>query len=471
MTILYASQVEIENCRNQAVKFADAFQQLVQGTRRPSRMDAAGIAALNTLVSDLNTAVDAVIAAGALPTALRSIAAESRVQDSIFVPGAARTTNVVRWPVTFGSGHSRTFQQMDNGWYANSGTATTDIGNSFQIVGASLEYNGISVPVTWGGVSTRTILSGETEVLSDEIPCTAFGVSQFTQNTTAWYEAEVLVSSVAQLPYCAQKNRSHRAGSQALYLDKAATTITNGTGQVGAFTFTGTAPVEVSGFGYCPFFIGKFLTGDPKVFVAIGDSIMAGFGDVGTPSPVGTGYAQRMAYGDGSNIYAMMNISRSGSSAFVYLTSSGRLAALAKYGNRALDNFGTNDFGTSGTSRTRAQVLGDKNANWTSLRSYGVTYIICTKLLVESSGSWGSEGAQTVNAGWDSGGPVDLFNSVDLPAELAAGRCNALTNMNAVRGTNPFKWKSPGYTTDGTHYTTQGAVDLYPEVRAAADAA
>ena len=66
MSIQYASQVQVEAAREAAERFTAAFQQLVQGSQRPSRVPASRVTELDLLTTQLNTAVDAIIAAAVL---------------------------------------------------------------------------------------------------------------------------------------------------------------------------------------------------------------------------------------------------------------------------------------------------------------------------------------------------------------------------------------------------------------------
>lgn len=401
---------------------------------------------------------------------LRATVADNRINESIFSPGATRS-NFIRWPITFGSGDSNSLIVMDQGWYANDSSASLDAPNAFTIVSAAVEYNGTFVPVTWSSSRTVTINVADREIMSDALTPDLFGMGAFSKNTAGWYRAEILTpADAAQIMYCQTRNTSHKSGSQAIYLNKSNTTVVNGVDGVGAFTTTGTAPITVGGAGYAPFFIGTFVNGDPGTFALIGDSILAGIGDNATPTPIGIGFGQRMLYGNGTDIKAGMNLSKAGSFGSNFANSpSDRMGALTKYCLNGIDEFGTNDFGQSGTNNTVAQVITTCRNNWAKLRSYGIINIIRTKLLIESTGSWTSDASQTVQAGWDSAGNIETFNTISLPAELAARRCNYLVNMDGARSpTYRWKWVSTGAgnyaTADGTHPSGAIAIVLAADV-------
>lgn len=65
MAIQDATPAQILELRDEAAKTLPILQLLVQGTRKGSTLTAAQITAFNAQVVALNTAVDAVIAAGA----------------------------------------------------------------------------------------------------------------------------------------------------------------------------------------------------------------------------------------------------------------------------------------------------------------------------------------------------------------------------------------------------------------------
>lgn len=408
--------------------------------------------------------------------ALRVIVAENRIMNSIFAPGTSRTC-LVRWPITFGSGNSNSLQVLHNGFYANDSTATLNMPNSFDIVSESIEYNSISVPITYAGQRTKTILATDADVKSDAVTPSAFSASSFVQGTVGWYKLEVLLpSDTASIMFSSRKNTSHKTGSQTLYLNKANTTITTGVDAVGVFATSGTAPTTATGQGYCPMFVGNFVSGDPKTIVFAGDSITEGAGDTVSPSPVGVGLGQRVLYGDGTNILAGMNISRSGSFGYNFTTSpGGKLHDLAKYCTHGHLFFGANDFGLTGTNNSLSTFINTERTNATALRAKGVTKILHPALLTRTTaGSGTSEAGQTISGpGWDVGGNAQTFNNTSIAAEIALGTFDYTVNFTVARGTDTTKWFVNGTnnfaTGDGTHTTTSMTSLMAPQERAVFD--
>ena len=63
MAIQYATQVQVETAREAAEKLAIAFQQLVQGSQRPSRVSAARLTELDAFVTAMAAACTAISSA------------------------------------------------------------------------------------------------------------------------------------------------------------------------------------------------------------------------------------------------------------------------------------------------------------------------------------------------------------------------------------------------------------------------
>lgn len=405
---------------------------------------------------------------------LRTICAENRIMTRAFVP--AVTTLLVRWPITFGSANSNSLQTVHGGFYANDSTVTLNSPNNFTIVSESIEYNGISAPITYAASRTKTITPTDFDVKSDPLLPSAFNQSVYAYGTVAWYKAEISVPNTSSsFMYSDRKLITHKALSQTLYLDKANTTIVNGVDTVGQFTTTGTTPTQAGGVGYCPFFVGTYVSGEPMTIVMCGDSITEGAGDTSF-CPVGTGIGQRISYGDGSRIISVMNIARSGSfGSNAALSPSNKFLDLAKYCIYAHEFYGANDLGTNGLNNNLATLLATCRTNWAALRSKGISKIIRGRLLTRTTaGSGLTEAGQTIGgAGWDVGGTALTFNATTLPGEIALGNIDRIVDYSDARGIDITKWPvnaiSNYATADGTHPTTPITTLMALEERAIFD--
>ncbi len=155
MSIQYASQVQVETAREAAERLAAAFQQLVQGSQRPSRVTAARVTELDLLVTTLNTAIDAIIAAAVdnTPTAPAFVDVTGAVTSTVYVSNqvtlAGLSDNVpVAISVTGGS------YNINNGPYVTA-AGTVVLGDKIRAraVSSASAATAVNVAVTVGGVS------------------------------------------------------------------------------------------------------------------------------------------------------------------------------------------------------------------------------------------------------------------------------------------------------------------------------
>lgn len=190
--------------------------------------------------------------------------------------------------------------------------------------------------------------NGEYDKLSDAILPSLFGLSKFTRGEAYYWrtEIEIPASSTSNMPMSA--NHDYSAGGS--MFNPAVTTVTDISG-TGTIHTTGTAPTSSANGCWKPIAVGKFIVGDPKVTMGIGDSIMAGVANSGAPSNVGIGYFGAMLYNGGAgNQLAGLNCGVSGGFFQTWSSVTGgvttiqpELVSLIKYCNVMVDNYGTNN--------------------------------------------------------------------------------------------------------------------------------
>lgn len=369
----------------------------------------------------------------------------------------SNTEIYARWPITFGSGDWSDLRFSDVGWFRGTSN-TANASNTLTVVAMALEDGVTSVPVTKGASRTWDITAGMNDSQGDVILPSAFGYSKFTRGTTLWLKIRFSVAT-ASLKMMSMDARDYHSltGSQAYCVVPATAGTISSVDALGAFTISGTKVTVNS--TYCPIALGTPIGTPAPIVFGAGDSIMAGSTD-DTSNPYGYGFFMRALYDTGAanRILAGCNWARSGTSGSNFNSAtSDRCAYWSKYATYAVEEHGTNDFASTGTLITAAQMLTVAQATWTKFKGYGVQKIIRTKLMVRtnSSNSFIDEAGQTAQGvGWDTGGNIQIFNA-SLAGQITAGNIDAVINMNAARGTDVTKWVTNGATFwstgDGLH--------------------
>ncbi|PZQ44865.1 MAG: hypothetical protein DI551_09190 [Micavibrio aeruginosavorus] len=385
--------------------------------------------------------------------------------------GTTRTNFTFYMPHVFGTDCKSVCLGAMNWYMTITGQANT--GNDLTYDEISVVYNGIAVPVTWGGSSLKLIANGANKIISDEIPAYAFGVAKFDRN------ALVFIKGRGSVPVAGNVIPSHLilesqiSGSQAKWYNPADTTPSN-TNAPGAYTFTGVA-AGGSNRVHCPFVLGRPVNSNTKVALTVGDSIWMGSHDnlnTGNNGLYGVGPFQRAMHdGTFNNPIPSCNFSLSSMYASAMSGSNDKWAAWCEFANIFVDELLTNDVINAGstllTMQTRALDINAKmRANSVGKCSYIRAGLLC---YTSSNDNFATD--QTVrNADWDTGGKVVQFNS------WAKGRIGAeytayaeLTSV--LDPTNLCLFKMNGIakraTDDGLHLFSDGANGVGNELAAA----
>lgn len=334
---------------------------------------------------------------------------------------------------------------------SSSGTTTYTNGPA-QTVSASLQFNGIAVPCTWGGNPVLNLAAGAVDVPCDPIPCSAFGPYMQLPDNIDMYTKHVgafVAGAATSIPVSSRTPAQSGPDTQFRYFAAANTTASD-VNAVGPFTFTGTAPTSRNA-ALIPMVQGRHAA-PVRALLIRGDSISQGIGDTST-SKDGTGWFQEMVKTLG---LPSLNLAVSGSTTTLARDDPRRLL-LYKYCTDGIVFYLTNDFGLNATGKVPADMLARIDLELLDFKNEGfIQRITCSvgpsTNNRQGAGNFTSDAGQDINPGWEAGGPVDLTNQA-----LATLRPNATGHMpfNSRRSpTAPFKWTSEGgiaRTSDGTH--------------------
>lgn len=337
--------------------------------------------------------------------ALRTVVVENRVFNS-YESRPGLSACLVRWGHTIGSGDVASLQLMTHGWVELSSAGYTALGNTYTIEEISVEANGVVVPVTFGGARSKIINPGDTEVMTDTLLPSAFGLTSFVRGATVWTKARLSVPTTSSVLPNIARSTAGRTGQQVNWYDPTVT-FPSSTDVTGVYTATGTSMAGGARLtAWCPMVVGKFVSGDPKTIIAFGDSITQGVGDSRTPVN-GTGWFHRMLTdADGvSNPYAGMNCAVSGDVASNQKLNT-KMLALSKYARFGVDALGTNDIGLSGTGNTTT-IRANLQVVWDAMRAQGVEKVLRTHFLPRTN----SAADNTSLSGWGVGENVAQFHT------------------------------------------------------------
>jgi hypothetical protein len=335
--------------------------------------------------------------------------------------------------------------------------------NSVTFDSMSLEDgSGNVVPVTFGGSRSITLAASDYDIQSDSIKPGSFGLGKFSKNTTFYIKVKMSLASTAhKIVYPGQGATGDVTGCVTWWYDAAATTVSS-VDIAGAFTSTGTAP-QARTVGFKSILLGRPVNPNAAFFCVLGDSIAAAINDNSTTQGAyGRGFHFRaMRKADSSAAMPCIAFSASGADTSDY-TSSTMWKKYATYANAAIEEFGTNDLGTSG-SYNLTTIENNFGTIWAALKVAGVQKIIRTKLLprASSTDSWATTANQTIYPGWGDGEGSSQLNAW-FDTKVLDGTLYAAVAMPDVADvTNPLKWAVNGtanwMTADGTHITQVSA--------------
>lgn len=382
----------------------------------------------------------------------------------------------IRWPYVLGSADLTELRLLLDNWRLAYTTNTMiNAGNTLPIQGASLEMGGVVKPFYFDGSLSTVLADGASDVVSDAIKASDFGLTTFARGTTVYVKLLVMFDSASASFLCNSSARAvSQSGARVGWFDPTVTTSSD-VYAAGQWTVTGTAVTSRSN-GYVPKLVGRHVSSDAKVWLSVGDSISQGTGDTSSTSRVaGLGWMSR-ATRDSSDTDASqvgyMSLAVHGSASTLPVADA-RYAALIKYATHAVVMYGTNDLGNNGTGTTLATIQARLAAVYSLLRTNGITKILAGHLLprTTSTDSWATEANQTYSGGtggWDSTGIPSQTNAW-LTAQVGS-LVDGVQHWPSIRGTDELKFLVSGAasyaTADGTHPTTVSYGLLAGDVRA-----
>jgi hypothetical protein len=375
-------------------------------------------------------------------------------QSAVVAVASAPTTQIlVRAPFIIGSGDVSDMTMSLFGWFLAPSAGITDLGNGFTVNACSIEYNGMSKPVTFAGGRTKTINSGDTDIQSDTLLPSAFGLTKFARDSTGFVRMMATFSTPAtdHMPVNAV-----RGSDVDILYDPTKVIVTNGVDSTGAFAFSmtnggvdGTDAVFINSF-FVPIILGHYVAGDAPAWLAAGDSKTAGVGDTGSSiDAFGITRAFFPSASVASNSISNLNFGcDSGVGSDWQTGPTAQITAYLKYARYAIENYGTNGLTVSFSTAIHSVM-----------RSNGIEHIVRPSLTprTNSTDDWETETNQTTVSGWSVGGAADLFEQA-LQTLVAADLTYIETA--AVRGSTHFIWIVNGTaffsTADGLHQSANG---------------
>lgn len=348
-------------------------------------------------------------------------------------------------------------------WFLNYSNENT-ISNPVTIEYAWLERSsdGQVVPITFNGSRQLVMPADDTEPywLADVIESSIWSGGTPQKDEVFWLSIKGRIPSEGSV---SMGNPAGYSGSKfILYAPN---------NDPGTYDTTGTVPRITGEYarnrGLPTMFIGRYTNKGYLSVIGIGDSILDGSGDASSSYSTisGFGFFCRAAVDEsGANTIATFNLTRHGATSSAPTKSSNpRQKHFLKYANVAVEEYGTNDLGSSGGGDVSSiqQSLQDI---WTLCRSEGIEKIIRTTLMPRTGSAthtWVSKEDQTPNSGWgdaDTGdsGKRDALNA-GFQVSLANGDIDVLVDALEVVAdeTDDHYWFTNGtndyLTNDGTH--------------------
>ncbi|MEY2892662.1 MAG: hypothetical protein RJA98_2570 [Pseudomonadota bacterium] len=429
-------------------------------------------------VNAVGSGADSSSASGSTASAVQPLRVVTRnnkqaQSGSLAMAPAGQLTYRCRYPIWMASADSSQLVLSLMNWYTQS-TGVVLGANDFTVSKAAIEKDGAtsSVPVLFSGARTKLIPAGATDVQSDPLLASAFGLSAFTNGDKYWVRLELTVSTAGQkIPAMFNYGTAGiYPGGVALWLDPVANTTVSQIDSYGNIAISGsswTNEVNV----VAPIVLGRFVSGNPKTFLAVGDSITEGSADA-LSGQVGNGYFDRarMSASNGAPMLAGIKFGQGSSiSAMWSAANADRMTPYLAYAKYLWDMYGTNDFlagETDATVRTRCQAI------WAQAMASGASGVVRGEVLprVTSSDSYVLAANQTyINSAFGVGGAARTFNTW-LSTQVGGGAVLTVVPFDSVRDSGDrYKWKvngTAGYATaDGVHPSTAAHILMADELR------
>lgn len=369
---------------------------------------------------------------------LRSVAVQNVVAAS-FTGRTGKNRASSRYPYVIAVDCSSLVVSLDNWYMSSSGQA--DATNTYSIIDQSLEREGTAytVPVTYGGLRTKTMDINAVNEMSDEILPSAFGLSKFSKGDIIWIKTHKSVPSAGNGVPTSITRTDVTTGAQVRYYDSAATTQSS-TDATGVYTYTGSSP-DTQTSGFRPILLGRPLE-DVKTWFSVTDSIGAGVGDNGD-TYYGPGWIGRAMHDNGTTVLRpSINMGRGGTTTASYLSTNTRPFTYAQYCTDGIIALGTNNVST-GTSSNVNTIYSALVSIRDRMRDEGIDKVLIGGLgpRTTSSDSWATVGNQTSASGWLAGENANDLNDL-MVSGVSNGDFEAVFLHPGLRaGSNYWKFR------------------------------
>ncbi len=409
---------------------------------------------------------DALPGGGASAQPLRAATTENRVPRLTQTPG--RTNHINRVRVTIGSGDYSELRLVWGNFYMS--LDPTDNATVLTVVKAAIENSAGTgtVPITFGGSRSKVLASGDYDIVSDAVLPSAFGLTKFTRGEQYWLRFEMTQPDTLGTFPRTESLRTAVSGQQVGFYDPAVTTLNNGVDGTGTITVTGTAITSTT-TGYRPMVVGRFVSGDARTYIGVGDSVLMGQGG-GTPG----GFFQMAMFDvDGtSNPVSSINFGVASASTTSWLTATNaKCRAYLKYCNTMVEEFCGNDIGPTGAGDV-LEIQSNMQTIWGYFRAVQPGgLIIRTKTLphTDSTDSWATLANQTIRPEWGAGQKAEAMDNF-FDAQLGVGVDYVVQKTAVSDPTDLYKWAVTGAanynTADGVHPSLAGHTTFAAGLRA-----
>lgn len=324
-------------------------------------------------------------------------------------------------------------------WYlvaTNSSATETNGANDVTITKLAIEYNGVTVPVTYQGSRSFTVAAGTAVQLTDAVSASAFGVSSIPANADVY--VRVLLDITAGQSFPSYPMFTEDKGYR---YDPSGGNTSDDVDSTGVMA----VPTSADGSNQPPFApIGLFgrYTRATKSLLFLGDSIVTSSNDANTQGNAGGCWIRRAAWAAGIGYFGFTI----GSYAAGYWSlANTKRKALLGYFTDALNELGLNDIGPGGTPITANRGI------WTDLRAGGIQRIYQTSTTPKTTSTtkFSDVANQTPVGGFTSGAERDTTNASYLADVGVSGRIDGVLDVAAVvqDGSVPTKWAARAFNT------------------------
>jgi len=442
--------------------------------------------ASNAWGSAASTSSGAIIAAagaGGGPLALRGASTLNAVAPKGYATGSdTRPDNVYRIPFVLGSCDWVDLRASLFNWVFEQWGISFSGGTDYEIPELAIEIGGQYKAITWGGLPSKTVTNGTTDINSDPVYPADFGISGgvFPRGTEGFWRIRIRADASHKWPKCPLARPS---GNKWRY-NESEIDMSPGVYGVGEFIPSSYAGVEpAGGEPMLPVLIGT-PAASGKFLAGVGDSITAYVGDSAATHARGFSRAAYSDYATKANPLACINFGWPGGTVLNWIgngtsdaslssataTNVGLPEAYLKYANIVFEQYGTNNVQQAHVSKL-----------WTVIKRGGGASgfkLVRTSLFpsANSSDSFATLGNQT---NWQNpGGEFDVFEQY-CASQVGTG-VDYYLNYNSLRAdsnrasANYFKWLTNGTanwpTTDGIHPSSNTCALIYGgEARALID--